>query len=115
MSRGTGFGPNQGVDGFERVLGCIGLSGEVDQEIKKVLWEMNHVRNVIVHRNSLADRRLIEACPWLDLKIGDKVRVSHKDLGRYQEALGEYLIAIIRRLGVKYDVDKARLIGMRQS
>jgi len=71
---------------------------------------MYHVRNVIVHRGSVADRRLILACPWLNLKAGDKVEITHEILGKYFKALNDYLMIVIRRLGVKYDVDIDALI-----
>ena len=105
VERGQGLGRRQGVDAFESLLGHVNLSGPVDPEIKKTMWEMHHVRNVIVHRNSLVDRRLKEACPWLGLKVGEKITVDHKSFGQYAQALGEYLMTIIYRLGAKYEVN----------
>jgi len=114
LERNQGLGRKQGVDSFEALLERVGLSGSVDAEIRKVVWEMHHVRNVIVHRGSLADRRLVKGCPWLGLKVGDKVAVTHESLGRYAEGLCSYVIALVYRLGVRYDVDiKARLHDVR--
>lgn len=61
--------------------------------------------DVIVHRNSIADRWLIERCPWLALKVGDKVVITTKQLDRYGGALCEYVWALPYRLGNSYGVN----------
>jgi hypothetical protein len=110
LERNQGIGRKQGVDSFEALLERVGLSGSVDAEIRKVVWEMHHVRNVIVHRGSLADRRLVKNCPWMGLKVADKVVVTHESLGRYTEGLCSYVLALVYRLGARYGVDiKSRL------
>ena len=53
LERGQGLGKKQGVDGFEMLLEHVTLGGPVDAEIKKTLWEIYHVRNVIVHRGAV--------------------------------------------------------------
>jgi hypothetical protein len=98
-------GRKHGVDRFEALLAQVKLSGPVDQETKKTIWEMHHVRNVIVHRGSVADRRTIQNCPWMGMKVGDRVKVGHHSLAGYDKALHDYLMVIIRRLAIKYDVD----------
>jgi hypothetical protein len=95
----------RGVEGFERLLGYINLSGAVDPDIKKTIWELSHIRNVIVHRGSVADRRLVQSCPWLGLKVGDKVTVTHDVVGKYYHALGEYLTTVLYRLCTRYEID----------
>jgi len=110
LNRGQGIGRGQGVEGSETLLNLVGLSGAVDSQIRKTIWEMHHIRNVIVHRRSVADRRLVQACPWLNLQVGDQVVVSHDAFGSYYGALHEYLMIIVRRLGVKYDVNIDALI-----
>jgi hypothetical protein len=96
---------SQGIDAFERLLEKFLLSGAVKAETKKDIWEMNNVRNVIVHRNSIADRRLVKNCPWLNLKPGDAVIVTHDQLDRYGQALCDYALTITHRLGTRYGVD----------
>lgn len=105
LRRGHPLEQTQGVDGMERLLGYMNLSGQVDPEVKKTMWEMQNVRNVIVHRGSIVDRRLMKNCPWLPFKLGEPLTVSYKDLHRYDMALHEYLFEIIRRLGLKYNVE----------
>jgi hypothetical protein len=115
LGRGQGLGSKHGIDSFDALLERIGLSGSVDAETKQTAWEMHHVRNVIVHRNSLADRQLVKGCPWMGLKVGDKVVVTHQSLGRYGAALCSYVLAISYRLGTRYGVDvDARVRGVPQ-
>ncbi len=98
----------QGVDGFEVFLGYVGLSGTVAPDIKKTVWEVSHIRNAIVHRASIADRKLVQSCPWLNYKIGERVKIPHEVLAKYVHTLTEYLIIVLKRLCVKYDVDYER-------
>jgi hypothetical protein len=46
----------QGVDCFDSLLGTFGLSGPVDKPIKAAIYEMQHVRNGVVHCGGRADR-----------------------------------------------------------
>jgi hypothetical protein len=90
-----------GISRFEAILSIFDLSGEVDENIRKTLYEMFHIRNVIVHRASIADRKFIKACPWLGYSIGDSVRVSHDDWSqRYLPAVVEYSAQIIERVNL---------------
>jgi hypothetical protein len=93
-----------GVNAFENLLRVFDLSGEVDEEIRKLLWEVNHVRNVIVHRGSLADLRLVQSCPWLNLKTGDRVLINHEKWGDYAYAIGRYVDTVRNRLRKRYGV-----------
>ena len=113
-TRNQGIGRRQGVDVFEHTLMMFDLSGPVEGDVKKSILEMHHLRNVIVHRASYADRRLVQNCPWLGLKTGENVCVSHNDLGRYRSVLLEYVVTLARRLCTRYGVDieaKFRSLG----
>ena len=103
VQRGKSAGIAQGVNTFEDVLQIFDLSGWVEENVKTGLWEMNHIRNVIVHRDSRADLRLIQACPSMNLKVGDRVFITHERYGSYSNALIDYVRAVICRLGKRYD------------
>ena len=107
-SRSHTLGRRQGVDRFEVLLGYVGLSGTVDPDIRKTVWEVSHIRSVIVHRASIADRKLVQSCPWLNYKIGERVKIPREVLAKYVHTLTEYLIVVLKRLCVKYDVDYER-------
>jgi len=87
------------------LLELFDLSGTVDGEIKKVMWEMHHVRNVIVHRASCADDRIVEACPWMNLKRGQHIEIKRTMLPRYQKALFLYLARDAPSRGLQNHVD----------
>jgi hypothetical protein len=95
----------QGVTGFEAVLGSVGLSGEIADEVKEAIWEMHHARNVIVHRRSCADRTFVSACPKVGTKIGDRIPVNQDVLERYVTSLTRYATEITYRIGFRYGVD----------
>lgn len=105
LERGQGSGGKYGVDKFEVLLERFGLSGKVEAEQRRNIGEMHCLRNVIVHRASLADRRLVNGCPWLHLKVGDRVTVTHEALFRCLLALTEYLGVLAHRLRMRYAVD----------
>ena len=78
------------------------MSGSVEEHVKRTLFEMNQVRNVLVHKRGIADRRLVEACPWLNLSLGDSVKVDHKMFQRYDEAVQKYVLTIMDRVSERF-------------
>lgn len=103
VERTQGGAVGQGVETFEKLLHVFELSGPIDDGVKKTLWEMNHVRNVIVHRDSRADARLLKNCPWLPFKVGDRVLINYEKYGPYNDAVYEYLKVLARRLARRYN------------
>lgn len=87
-----------GVTRFETLLQPLGLTGAFSEDGSKTLFELSQVRHVIMHRRGMADRRLIDACPWLSLAAGDRVRISHDMWQRYNAAVGEYVLELIQRV-----------------
>ena len=114
LGRTPGAGRRQGVDQFEALLSHFALSGDVERQVKQDILEINHVRNVIVHRGSLADRRLTQCCPWMDLRIGDKVLVTPVGFRRYSQALESYVLEITYRVGYRYGIDTKALVEERE-
>jgi hypothetical protein len=74
-----------GIARFESLLEVFGLTSPVSDAVKKDLFELYHVRNVLVHRRGLADRRVVQACPWLSLSAGQPVVVTHASAHRYEQ------------------------------
>jgi hypothetical protein len=102
VQRGQNSGLAQGADAFERVLQVFDLSGPVDKPVKDALWEMNHIRNVIVHRDSRADLRIVQGCPWLNLKVGDRVSVTHEKYMQCADGAVSYIELLGNRLETRY-------------
>ncbi len=107
--RSLSTGNAQGVDTFENVLRLFDLSGEVDESVKKGLWEMNNVRNVIVHRDSQADLRLVQSCPWLGAKVGERILIDAPRFYGYHEAIYEYIGTLFRRVSARYQLPVAKI------
>ena len=83
----------------------FGLSGPVDDNVRRDLFELNQIRNAWVHRSGFADRRLVESCPWLNLKVGDAIRIDHKTTERYYNSVMAYALELIVRNGEYFGVD----------
>ena len=86
-----------GIERFESLLKPLGLSGQVPDDARKDIFELSHIRNAILHRASRADQKLLEACPWLTLKVGERVIVTGADSDRFARSVTNYLKAVIER------------------
>lgn len=86
-----------GVARFERLLDAIGMGGSTPREVGTAIYEAQQIRNVIAHRGGAADRKLVEACPWLGLKPGQPLTVSHKRFVYYLRAIHIYVVELINR------------------
>ena len=80
----------KGVNRFEALLEPFGLSGALNEQHKRDLYELQQVRNLLVHRQGIVDRRFREGCPWLNVKEGDLFRISHQGFTRYVDAAFHY-------------------------
>ena len=87
-----------GVSRFEYLLGAVGLSGRVSRTTRQRLWELQQIRNVIVHRGAVADAKFVAACPGLRVKSGEKIRVTKTMWARYHRVLSDYLLNILYRV-----------------
>jgi hypothetical protein len=87
-----------GIERFEGLFANFGLSSEVSPEVRKTLFEMFHIRNVIAHRNLIAERRLVAACPWLPYRPGETIKLPLNRFLDYYEALSKYLEVLSGRV-----------------
>lgn len=87
-----------GVGRFEAMLSPVALGGSVDESVRRVLFELSQIRNVVVHKGGKADKRLIEGCPWLEATKGAAVHVSSAMFRRYLAAAFWYAVEIRGRV-----------------
>ncbi len=87
----------EGVSKFEDLLSIFGFGGAVDDEVRRDLFELAQVRNVLSHRSGIADRQFCSRCPWLGLKAGDRIAISHDGFRRYHKAAAAYVSTVILR------------------
>ncbi|MDQ3548290.1 MAG: hypothetical protein M3439_05650 [Chloroflexota bacterium] len=86
-----------GIARFEGILAVFDLSGATPADVRRDLLELLNVRNVIVHRASVADETFVTACPWMSVVPGQRLSVSIGDVYRYRIACGRYLTEVIVR------------------
>jgi hypothetical protein len=86
-----------GVDWHERQLEVRGYGGVVPLEVRRALMQLSATRDVIVHQLGRVDEQFVQCCPWLNLKIGDAVRISNRTFVSYQAASSWYAIELSRR------------------
>ena len=98
LEQASNFASSPGVAGYERLLSYFDLSGPVSDELRRNLIEMACVRNVITHRASIADRRIVQLCPWMELSIGDEVNVSTDQYRKYHTSLVAYTADLLTRV-----------------
>jgi hypothetical protein len=101
ISRQTNAELRQGIKRFEILLGFVNLSGPVDEELRKTFIELCAIRNVIVHRASIIDRKLIEACPWLNLQLGEKLKINPESYDKYRDVSLNYMLELLIRYMVR--------------
>ena len=87
-----------GANRFESLLKPFGLAGSVESDCQKSLFELSQVRHVLVHRAGHADKRLIDACPWLELAAGKKLKVTEAMWRSYNAAIASYVLELIGRV-----------------
>ena len=97
LQRGLGSEQRLGLDCFESLLKIVGLAGKVEDSIPRDIYELQQLRHTIVHRASLADRKLVEACPWLNLTSGERIMISHEQYRRLITAVQKYVTVVIER------------------
>lgn len=87
-----------GVEKFEAFFNLLKIGGAVEKKIKKNLFELYHVRNLILHRSSIIDQKFINACPWRKENKGDFLQLGIDDFLRYRDAVVKYINIIKERL-----------------
>jgi hypothetical protein len=91
-----------GVGRFESLLDQVGLGGKVDSLVKRSLIELQAVRNVVAHKNGVADSKFKESCPWFDVSPGTQLPISAKHYGSYNVASLWYIFEVHKRILITY-------------
>jgi len=95
----------KGVNRFEDLLAVFGLSGKLEAQVTKNLYELNQVRNLIAHQEGKVDQRFSDSCPWLNISVGDPLNISTHDIERYFVSVMTYCKSITQRVAHNYGVD----------
>lgn len=95
-----------GITRFESLLQPFGLAGPVDEGCQKALYELSQVRHALVHRSGIADKKFVDACPWVGAAPGSPLVVTHRMWRSYNESLAYYVLEIIQRVRVHFGVGR---------
>lgn len=105
-----------GVARFEALLDELGISGGVNDDLRRVLYELSHVRNLVVHQFSIVDQRFADECPWVKIDVGERLLIGQGDYERYLVAVTKYLTDVILRVAKKRDtMTKTKVKGKRKA
>jgi hypothetical protein len=91
-----------GAAAFEAVLEPLGVSGSIEESIRKCLIELAGVRNVILHRHGVVDTRLAQSCPWVGWQAGNSVNLTRNHFHMYGLAVNWYIVELFDRVGRKW-------------
>jgi hypothetical protein len=80
-----------GITHFEDVFNALGVGDSVEPTVKNTLFELSEVRNVLTHRTGIVDSRLVNNCPQLKVKLGDKLILANHHLYAYVGAASWYI------------------------
>lgn len=95
----------RGINRFEVLLESLNLTGVTPATTSKHIFELQQIRNAIVHQNGHCDRRLRSNCPWLKLKVGSQIKVNAAQLALYEIAVSDYALEVLYRIGDEHGVD----------
>jgi hypothetical protein len=87
----------RGVGRFEAPASRVGLGGTVSESIRRACAELYECRNVLVHRNGDIDQALVEACPWLNVTLGQQLQITEPLFDRWHSAVTWYVLELNRR------------------
>lgn len=86
-----------GVAVFEALLEPVGMAGGHNEEVRRVILELQQTRHVIVHRQCLADKRFMDRCPWVGVTVGQPLVTGRNQFIRYARAILLFDIEICQR------------------
>ena len=95
LDRELGAPLKGGVSRLQALLKPFSVFGKVEEDQRKLLYELHQVRNALVHRSGVTDRKLQQECPWLDLKLGDQIVINHEKFNAYSLAVANYVVSVI--------------------
>lgn len=90
-----------GAERFECLLKVFSLDGPVPDELGRTLFEFSQVRNLLAHKDGVADRRFVNNCPWLPVSVGCEFHVDASRFHKYASASGDYMALIAERIFAK--------------
>jgi len=98
----------RGVGRFQALFELLGANVKIDDAVRRTFFELNCLRNAIVHNASVVDTKLAHEVPWLNLRVEKPIEISHRMYRRYFEASHDYLTSVVNALAGKPDRERKR-------
>jgi len=106
LEQNTALPLKRGVTRLDCLFNAFDLAATpLPDDSAKAIFELQQVRHAVAHRNGRANRQLRLTCPWLKVKLGKPIPISHKMLGRYMDACMHYWLVRFYDVGDRYAVD----------
>lgn len=102
IKKGIGAPLKSGIGRFECVLDAVGMSGSVPSKVRDSILQLVEVRNAVVHRGGIADRRLVDKVPGLGFKEGDTIQISRVEFAIASTASIWYILELRRRANAMF-------------
>jgi len=100
-----------GINQFENLLELVGLDGEIPKKISDKIYEMQQIRNLIMHRMGIIDHYFIEKCNWANnLRVGLQYKMSSSDYIKMLDAVTSYIGIIMDRINIKWSAGSTKLL-----
>ena len=97
LKKRRGSAPSVGITRFEGLLSLVGLDGPLPAGLSDTVFELQQVRNIYAHNGGQADPRFLAACPYVPVKLGERVPVNPRIADGYYSALLVYANVILAR------------------
>ncbi len=98
----------RGIGRFQALFELLGAQVKIDDAMRRIFFELNCLRNAIVHNSSIVDRKLAEEVPWLKVRVGQPIEVSHRMYERYFKVSHDYLLSVVNALTDKLSRERKR-------
>lgn len=86
------------VDYMERKLICFDMGGDVSDELTTGIIEMHAIRNCLVHRAGIADKKFTDQAPSLNFSVGQEIFINKEMLLKYYDVARNYGYLLLGRI-----------------
>lgn len=94
----VGSEDRRGIGQFESVLKALGVHGEVDDGLRRVMVQSQQMRHVIAHRGGSVDAGFIATCPEFGYAEGDPLQITTEQFRAVAGAASDCVLTLWQRV-----------------
>jgi hypothetical protein len=102
LNRSLSVDLKAGLGRLDPILSIFGIAPIVGHNLRQAIYELGQIRNVIVHRGSRVDQKLLDDCPWLTWRLGEEMIIDHPLCGWYHFAAERYAERVLNQVLVAF-------------